>query len=330
MRSRTKLVESRPAKGCLFALCNHSLGCVDVALKSTPLKPQNYVVCTPYRYVPRVPQEIIDLIVDNIEEMASFHACSLVCWAFVPACRKRIFRDVCFGMASDAPNRLHEILLRSPRIALYIEDVTIHRPHDPNFWIPAGSPLPTLLSMLPNISRFSLFGCWGDWLHVPPAFAAAILRVISSGKLDRLHVLTVANAPAVFLRSALSLRVVSFFYVGWDPAEKTHRLPQAPSEVAAPVGPEFLNLSLDTKLGRVLDFMQAFGSNYFANVRRLAVNPIPNSANSAQNFARVLSAVQSTLERLEIQWHERMWTPPSFFHLCSLIWSFSKPERARR
>jgi hypothetical protein len=40
----------------------------------------------------------------------------------------------------------------------------------------------------------------------------------------------------------------------------------------------------------------ALTSNYFSRVRRLALNPISNSAGSTQNFARVLCAVEGTLE----------------------------------
>ncbi|KAJ6480145.1 hypothetical protein C8R45DRAFT_1215978 [Mycena sanguinolenta] len=299
MCESTRFLESRPSALLspavpleLSALCNgpqvHA-----VFLKTGPLKPQLHIT-VPYRFVPQVPQEIIDLIVDNIEDMASFHACSLVCWAFVPSCRKRIFRDICFGMVSDAPKKLHEILLRSPSIALYIKDVTIHRSHEPNLWIEPSSPLPAVLSMLPHINRFSLFGCWGDWLDVPPALASAFMRVISLESLDRLHVLTVANVPAAFLRRALSVRIVSLFYVGLGATEKLSPLRPAAC-------PEYLNLSLDSKVGKILEYMH---SDYFSNVRRLAVNPIPNSINSAQNLARVLSAVEGTLERLDIQWHE--------------------------
>ncbi|KAJ7244384.1 hypothetical protein B0H12DRAFT_1236122 [Mycena haematopus] len=268
-------------------------------LGRTRLKPRIFIRAL-YRYVPQLPQEIIDLIIDNVDDMKSFQACSLVSWAFVPACRKRIFRDVCFGMISDTPKKLHEILLRSPRIALYIKDVTIHRPHEPNLWMEPGSLLPAVLSMLPHVNRFSLFGCWGDWLHMPPSLTSAIMRIISLKSLDRLHVLTVANVPASFLHRALPVRIVSLFYVGLDPTEKLC-LPQTRIE---PAYPEYLNLSLDSKVGKVLEYMQTFGSNYFSNVRRLAVNPIPNSINSAHNFTRVLNAVETTLERLDIQWHE--------------------------
>ncbi|KAF7377987.1 Glyceraldehyde-3-phosphate dehydrogenase [Mycena sanguinolenta] len=309
MCESTKLLESRSSALLsatvpleLLALCNTpQIGSLDaVFLKAVPLKPRIHLTA-PYRYVPQVPQEIIDLIVDNIEDVPSFHACSLVCWAFVPSCRKRIFRDICFGMFSDAPKKLYEILLRSPSIALYIKDVTIHRPQEPNFWIEPGSPLPAVLSMLSHINRFSLFGCWGDWLDIPPALASAFMRVISLESLDRLHVLTVANVPAAFLRHALSVRIVSLFYVDLDPTEKLLHLPPPTRSSAYP---EYLNLSLDSKVGRILESMQTSGSDYFSNVRGLAVNPIPNSISSAQNFTRVLSAVENTVERLDIQWHE--------------------------
>ncbi|KAJ7348001.1 hypothetical protein DFH08DRAFT_156029 [Mycena albidolilacea] len=295
---------------CLFALCTHAHD--PIVLKSTPAPTSSYVTCTPYRYVPRVPQEIIDLITSYMaSEPASLLACTLVCWAFVPTCRAYLLRAPCFPMLSPAPALLHTTLLRSPHLAAHVRDLTIHRPHTPGLWVAPDSPLPALLGMLPNLKSFSLFGCWGDWRDLPPALAAAILRLVAGGGLERLHVLTVANVPAAFLRSALSLRVVSLFYVGLDPAEKVRKRkvrPTQPQLVEGGETPEYLNLSLDSKVGKVLEYMQEKGgaptSNYFSRVRRLALNPIPNSPGSAQNFARVLRAVEGTLERLEVQWHE--------------------------
>jgi hypothetical protein len=110
---------------------------------------------------------------------------------------------------------------------------------------------------------------------------------------------------------------VSLFYVGLDPAEKARKRkvrPTQPQLLEAVGTPEYLNLSLDSKVGKALKYMAgsdsssssssssrgnsspkakntAHTSNYFSRVRRLAPNPILNSAGSAQNFARVLRAV---------------------------------------
>ncbi|KAF7368772.1 hypothetical protein MVEN_00202300 [Mycena venus] len=318
LTTKVPVPEQRPAqiparlcpepRSCV-TLCTHGrpqIGPKDlissVVPKSEPPIPQTYAR-TPCRYVPRVPQEIIDMIVDNFEDMASFQACSLVCWAFVPACRKHIFRDVCLPMLSDAPERLHEVLLRCPEIASYVRDLTVHRSHEPKVWMRPGSPLPAVLSMLPLINRFSVFGCWGDWWDVPVPLASAIMGVMTLGTMDRLHVLTVANVPAAFLQRALSLRILSLFYVSLDPAKIPRKLD--PSQGRLGEGsPEYLNLSLDSKVGKILEYARASGSKYFSNIRRLAVNPIPNSVNSERNFARILSAVENTLERLDLQWHE--------------------------
>ncbi|KAJ7808461.1 hypothetical protein B0H14DRAFT_1516526 [Mycena olivaceomarginata] len=201
-------------------------------------------------------------------------------------------------MLSPAPALLHTTLLRSPHLAAHVRDLTIHRPHAPACGSAPDSPLPALLGMLPNLKSFSLFGCWGDWRDLPPALAAAILRLVAGGGLERLHVLTVANVPAAFLRSALSLRVVSLFYVGLDPAEKARKRmarPTQPQLVEAKWTPEYLNLSLDSKVGKVLEYMAgsdssssssrgnsspktkntAHTSNYFSRVRRLALKPDP-------------------------------------------------------
>ncbi|KAJ7803133.1 hypothetical protein B0H14DRAFT_3778738 [Mycena olivaceomarginata] len=103
--------------------------------------------------------------------------------------------------------------------------------------------------------------------------------------------------------SPLPALLVSLFYVGLDPAEKARKRkvrPRQPQLLEAVGTPEYLNLSLDSKVGKVLEHMQEKGgaptSNYFSRVRRLALNPIPNSAGSAQNFAMVLCAVEDMLE----------------------------------
>ncbi|KAJ7653093.1 hypothetical protein DFH06DRAFT_1330496 [Mycena polygramma] len=273
-----------------------------IRLKSPPPKAQSYVCTpsTPYRFVPQLPQEIIDAIVDNIEDLASFKACSLVCWAFVPASRIHIFRDISLDMVNDMPHKLHAMLLRSPQIALYVRDLTIYRSHDPKLWMLPGSPLPAVLSMLPHIKRFSIFACWGEWMDAPAPLRAAILRVVTRGTLDRLHVLTAFNLPAAFLRGAMSVRVLSLYHCSLNPSDNPRLLRLPPT---GPVtAPEYLNLSLDTKVGKMLD--QLLGSAYLSNVRRLAVNPIPNSTNSPPIFAKALGAVETSLERLDIQWHE--------------------------
>ncbi|KAJ6555203.1 hypothetical protein DFH09DRAFT_1318388 [Mycena vulgaris] len=311
---KTRQLAPEPRR-CLFAMCTHAvpkLGCIvdpvdTILLKSKPLRPQSYV-CTPYRYVPQVPQEIIDAIVDNVEDVATFKACSLVCWAFVPASRTHIFRAVSLDMLNDAPHKIYAMLLRSPHIALYVRDLTIYRSHDTNMWMQPDSPLPAVLSMLPHIQRFSIFGCWGDWHDVPTPLAAAILRVLALPKLDRLHVLTAANVPPVFLQRALSVRVLSLFHVSLD-ASADVRLPLSATS------PEYLNLSLDSKVGKLLSHL---GAAPLAGVRRLALNPLPNSPHSAAHLVNVLSAVEGTLERLDLQVHERHWQHPDTARLHAL------------
>ncbi|KAK7052520.1 glyceraldehyde-3-phosphate dehydrogenase [Favolaschia claudopus] len=255
------------------------------------------VVAAPYRYVPRVPQEILDLIVDNMDDKATLQTCSVVCWAFVHSCRKRLFRDLCFMMSSDTPDGLYQLFLCYPHLASYVQSVTIYRLPNSSIWMRTGSLLPALLGLLTRVTKIALFGCWGDWLDMAPSLASALLRIVSSGALERLHLLTVTNVPAPFLRASLTVPNLSMFHVGLDSNAPDVMLPRAGSS------PEFLNLSLDSKVGKILEFMLQ-NPHYFSNVRRLAVNPIPHSINSSANLALVLSAVQSTLERLDIQWHE--------------------------
>ncbi|KAJ7111132.1 hypothetical protein C8R43DRAFT_1041594 [Mycena crocata] len=304
-------------------MCTHQLPQINCAidpvdtilLTSKPSKSQSFV-CIPYRYVPQVPQEIIDIIVDSVEDMATFKACSLVCWAFVPASRMHIFRAISLDMLNDAPYKIYEMLLRSPHIALYVRDLTIYRSHDTTLWMQPGSPLPAVLSMLSHIKRFSLFACWGNWEDAPATLQAAMHRVVSSGTLDRLHILTANNMPAAFVNSALSIRILSMFHCSMDTREDP-RLIHLP-ETQESAAPEYLNLSLDSKTGKILEHMHAPGSTRFSNIRRLALNPLPNSINSASYLAGVLGAVESTLERLDLQVHEKHFTPIDTSRLAAL------------
>ncbi|KAJ7700537.1 hypothetical protein B0H14DRAFT_3528057 [Mycena olivaceomarginata] len=120
-------------------------------------------------------------------------------------------------------------------------------------------------------------GAGANWGDLPPALAAAILRLVAGGGVERLHVLTVANVPAVFLLSALSLRVVSLFYVGLDPTEKVRKRkvrPTQPQLLEAVETPEYLNLFLNNKVGEVLEYMAGSDSPPSSSSSRGNSSPI--------------------------------------------------------
>ncbi|KAJ7763109.1 hypothetical protein DFH07DRAFT_812752 [Mycena maculata] len=321
---------------CLFGMCTHALNAPHLCIADTldsPLtlkKSAKSYICTPNQYTPLIPQELIDAILLSIPptDTPTLRACAQVCWAFVPAARASLFRTLTIDMLSPshAPN-LHLALARTPTLARYVRDVTIYRSHDTNLWMLPGSPLPGVLHTLAaagRITRFSIFGCWGNWRDVPPPLSDAILRACALPTLERLHILTAANMPPALFASALRVRVLSLFHCSVDP-----RLPGFPAQReddARRAGPTYLNLSLDGQVGKILDAMLADSvgaassprsspprspsrappqGGYFDNVTRLALNPIPNSVNSADNLAKVLRAVEGTLEVLEVQVHER-------------------------
>ncbi|KAJ7721115.1 hypothetical protein B0H16DRAFT_1603218 [Mycena metata] len=295
---------------CLFAMCTHALSQLDrivdpvnlMVLKNTS---QTYV-CAPYRYVPQVPQEIIDHIVDNIEDMASLKACSLVCWAFVPASRTHIFREVSVDMLRDAPRKLHSMLLRSPQIIRYIKDLTIYRTSGPD-WGQPNSPLSAVISMLTYVTRFSIFGCWGDWKDIPVPLASALQRIISSGRLERLHFLTCSNVPVAVVQNALCTPILSLFQINLDPRDDPTvlQVAQDPSATSC----EYLNLSASSDIANILKHLRTPGSTYLSRVRRIVLNPLMTASKSPQIMAGLLSAVETTLERLDVQVHQFHFKP---------------------
>ncbi|KAJ7841541.1 hypothetical protein B0H13DRAFT_2676759 [Mycena leptocephala] len=102
------------------------------------------------------------------------------------------------------------------------------------------------------------------------------LCVIFFSTLDRQYTLTMLNMLAALrqVNSALSVHVPSLFHCTVNPS-----------------------------VSKIIDYIVSPGSTHVAAVRHLALKPIPNSANSAPNLAKVFGTVESTLERLEVQVH---------------------------
>ncbi|KAJ7808423.1 hypothetical protein B0H14DRAFT_3482374 [Mycena olivaceomarginata] len=222
---------------CLFALCSHAHD--PIVLKSTPAPTSSYV--------PPPSSPAPSSAGPSSPPAAPFSS-------VLPAspCSPRLLP--CCTPPSSAPRTS----LRTCAI------LTIHRPHAPGLWVAPDSPPASPARYATQLESFSLFGCWGDWRDLPPALAAAILRLVAGGGLERLHVLTVANVPAAFCAAPSRCGGCPCSTSALDPAEKVRKrkaCPTQPQLVESEWSPEYLNLSLDSKVGKVLEYMAGSDSS---------------------------------------------------------------------
>ena len=114
--------------------------------------------------VPRLPLEVVELIIDSVAaryyklyrvfyDLSSTKACALVCHAFLPLCRKHLFASVTLYSrpypSSHTSDDLNKLLLNSPHLAVYIRNLDFHV-HKKEF---VGKRLPWLLAMFKKLVR---------------------------------------------------------------------------------------------------------------------------------------------------------------------------------
>ena len=117
----------------------------------------------------QLPQELIDKILENLEVMDgsvdrwTLRPCSLVCSSWVHSTRRRLFRRIVLlppydGGFRSYGKRLHILLLRSPHIATYIQELRLYEGQfdKGEAWIGSDQSLPLALGLLKDLKRIEL------------------------------------------------------------------------------------------------------------------------------------------------------------------------------
>ncbi|KAJ7700509.1 hypothetical protein B0H17DRAFT_1047410 [Mycena rosella] len=224
------------------------------------------------------PQELIDKVIEDIETdvdilPVTLRACALVCRSFLRASQIRIFSRIELDSYYPARYvRLHQVLLESPHIRLYIHSVEIV--HDAYNW---GANTPILISIFGMLHMLTSFVCRNlEWSKLPRAMRTAICALCAR--------------PGI-----VSLRLVQL----WDFTEMDELVALAGSSTL-----KYLVLE-DTLLpalnGGATGVRSSMIGSAFAHLRRLVLVCSPRTISQVQ---KILDASASSLEELKLRMEE--------------------------
>ncbi|KAJ6476977.1 hypothetical protein C8R45DRAFT_368351 [Mycena sanguinolenta] len=206
-----------------------------------------------------LPQELVDAILAEVDDVALLKACSLVESRFrVPSQRILLDRITLSGMSE------------SPHVATYITTLYLCL-HIPNTNAPTvdTESLQWVLRHLVNVRRLTLCGFYGrrwlgqlPWTSLPPAQSEAVLDFVSQQNLDRLAVECISalsgEALVTFLTSA---RSVSFSRVTVQTGVR-----DSPRSLVAPI---VKDLALDHGCDLFATLSHPYYRPYISTLRRV-------------------------------------------------------------
>ncbi|KAJ6476972.1 hypothetical protein C8R45DRAFT_1077031, partial [Mycena sanguinolenta] len=170
-----------------------------------------------------LPQELVDAILAEVDDVASLKACSLVESRFrVPSQRILLCSITLSGCIPRSTRALwllgdkylvenfgaaRTLLKESPQVSAYITTLQL-RLHVP---VLDTESLEWVLGQLVNVRRLILGGLWGqlDWNRLPPTLTEAVVDLVSRQQLHHLRVHCVTDMPGeILLTAARSLSVL--------------------------------------------------------------------------------------------------------------------------
>jgi hypothetical protein len=174
-----------------------------------------------------LPQELIDSVIDHChDDHSTLKTCALVCKTWLPSSRSHIFHAITlqppekparsfFVRRITDSQRLFRILQTSPKIALYIRELSICEGMVGREWIAQERTLPVILSMLKNVQRLQLERSASmqiSWIELPEDLHDAFAGILASPTLLELSLVgLVFNRPVdlhLMLQSCQNLRVL--------------------------------------------------------------------------------------------------------------------------
>jgi hypothetical protein len=173
--------------------------------------------------MPRFPREIYDTVVNLChDDISTLKNVALVDRASAHICQSHIFRQVILQtQRTQTPtpdtatpcSRLHDILLSSPHLAMYVKDLTVDdRPGEPSDYDTEKYPfvtfvvdnkfLPAILDMLPYITCIQLLLDSSAWLGLTLSLRFSIERAFASRNLLDVTLLAMRDVPLFLFRES--------------------------------------------------------------------------------------------------------------------------------
>lgn len=140
----------------------------------------------------QLPQELIDTLLENIDvnvDQWTLRCCSLACSPLLHSSRRRIFRRIVLypqpgHYYTSHCQRFHNLLLKSPHIATFIQELKLYEGQSDKGqdWMGSDPSLPLVLGMLKDLGRLELRRL--EWGELPLAVRQSIQNVL---ELPSLH-----------------------------------------------------------------------------------------------------------------------------------------------
>ncbi|KAF9001114.1 hypothetical protein BDQ17DRAFT_1542880 [Cyathus striatus] len=144
-----------------------------------------------------IPPDIVESIINEIDadDIRSLKACSLVRSDFSRASRAHLFRsitlDSSYAGSFNKYTRLHDALLSSPELSLYVREFHYSSSH--SHQISDDLRFPSMLNMFPNITTFTLR--YASWPKFTADLKQAFISIFLLPSLQQLHLCGICNMP---------------------------------------------------------------------------------------------------------------------------------------
>ncbi|KAJ6564090.1 hypothetical protein B0H19DRAFT_1140315 [Mycena capillaripes] len=176
--------------------------------------------------MPRVPNELIEAIVREVEDVPSLKACSIAASAFQSPCQRILLRSLTLKAAPANFIAAQSFLDESPHVATYITTLYIWPP-TPTTPTSEIESFVEILNRFENVRLCTLIGTkprrpdsiWDrhDWREVTVQVSSAVFAFLARQSLHELRVRLVRNIPiSSFLSLLTAAPRVGFWYVSLD------------------------------------------------------------------------------------------------------------------
>ncbi|KAJ7508680.1 hypothetical protein B0H11DRAFT_1902272 [Mycena galericulata] len=242
-----------------------------------------------------LPNEVIDLIFNEVYDTDSLKACALVASTFRKSSQRILLRTVAFDFEINQTNRaLWATLQKSPHIASNVRMLLLNLPPAEDAALEElECLLPELLTIFTQVPQLILNGPTDhySWEDMRPGIADALADFIGHRPLQGLHILSIHELPVHLVPLIASSASTVLFMTGSVKGDIPHPLTDGALAVRPVSSMENLLLLNDFKtVGDVVvrpDF-----ARYIANLRRLWVRPDPGYSST------IISATAQTLEEI--------------------------------
>ena len=177
--------------------------------------------------MPRLPQELIDVIINQVDDRKTLKACSLVASSLVCSSQRLLFHTVDLDNAiltsrKKAYARFLRLLILNPLLGTYVRSLRLgDDSEDFGFsrsWIIHAKNLPQLFQLLPRLEIFSLTfnSDERNWKSIPAEIRSAFERLFYLPTVQSVSLEFIRGFPPQLLFELMRLKQLSLSFVDVD------------------------------------------------------------------------------------------------------------------